>query len=118
MELARNVLDQQVIDRKGVAMGKVDGVLLELREGAPPRVAAVVLGGVTLASRIHPRLGAWVKRWRKGLPGAVARQTRIPWSRVLKVGNEIKVDANAYRSPALAAERWVRDHIVSHIPGS
>ncbi len=118
MELGRQVLDLQVIDRKGVAMGKVDGVLLELRDGAPPRVAAIVLGAVTLATRIHPRLGAWVKRWKRGLAGAVARQTHIPWSRVLKVGIDIKVDASARRSRALAAERWVRDHIVSHIPGS
>lgn len=118
MKLARNVLDQQVIDREGVAMGKVDGVLLELREGAPPRVAAVVLGAATLATRIHPRLGAWVKRWRRGLAGALARQTHIPWSKVLKIGTDIRVDDEADRSPALAAERWVRDHIVRHIPGS
>lgn len=113
MELGREVLDQQVIDARGVQMGKVDGVILELGDG-PARVAALVVGGTTLLWRIHPGLARWVER-RRGGKGHAAR---IPWEQVLKIGVDVKVDVEAERSPALHWERWVRDHIIGRIPGA
>src|SRR6476620_4394859 len=65
VELGREILDQQVIDRKGELMGKVDGIVVELRKGQPPRVARLVIGGGTAARRLHPRFGAWLVRWRR-----------------------------------------------------
>ena len=32
MNLTRDILDQQVVDRTGQRLGKVDGVILELRD--------------------------------------------------------------------------------------
>jgi sporulation protein YlmC with PRC-barrel domain len=114
VELGRDVLDQQVIDAHDRHMGKVDGVVLELREGAPARVAAIVVGGTTLIWRIHLGLAALAER-KLGGHGHVAR---IPWKRVVKIGVDVKVDVDAQRSPALWWERWVRDRIISRIPGA
>jgi sporulation protein YlmC with PRC-barrel domain len=114
MELGRDVLDQQVIDAQGRQMGKVDGLVLELREGAPARVAAIVVGGTTLLWRINAGLAAWAERRLKG-DGHAAR---IPWKRVVKVGVDVKVDVDAERSPALWWERWARDRVILRIPGS
>jgi sporulation protein YlmC with PRC-barrel domain len=114
MQLGKLVLDQQVIDSRGHPMGKVDGIVLELREGAPTRVAFLVVGGTTLLWRIHRGLARWAER-RLGGEGHV---TRIPWDKVVKIGVEVKVDVEADRSPALHWERWVRDRIISRIPGS
>ena len=63
MNLTRDILDQQVVDRAGQRLGKVDGVILELRDGEPPRVAAIEIGPVTLTRRIHPRLAEWLGGW-------------------------------------------------------
>jgi sporulation protein YlmC with PRC-barrel domain len=114
MELGREVLDQQVIDARGVAMGKVDGVVLELREGEPARVAGLVIGGTTLLWRIHAGLARWAER-RLGGEGHV---TRIPWRRVLKIGVDVKVDVEGEPSPASFWERWVRGRIIGRIPGA
>jgi sporulation protein YlmC with PRC-barrel domain len=114
MELGRDVLDQQVIDAQGRQMGKVDGLVLELREGAPARVAAIVVGGTTLLWRINAGLAAWAERRLKG----DGHSARIPWKRVVKVGVDVKVDVDAERSPALWWERWVRDRVILRIPGS
>jgi sporulation protein YlmC with PRC-barrel domain len=113
MELGREVLDQQVIDARGIHMGKVDGVILSLGDG-PARVSALVIGGTTLLWRIHAGLARWVER-RRGGQGHV---DRIPWDQVMKIGVDIKVNFEAERSPALHWERWVRDRIIGRIPGA
>lgn len=114
MELGRAVLDQQVIDAQGRQMGKVDGIVLELRPGGQARVSHLVVGGTTLLWRIHRGLAAWLERKR----GGEGHQARIPWRRVVKIGIDVKVDVNGEQSPALHWERWVRDHVIARIPGA
>jgi sporulation protein YlmC with PRC-barrel domain len=114
VEIGREVLDQQVIDVRGRQMGKVDGIVLELRPGKPARVASLVVGGTTLLWRIHSGLARWVEH-RLGGQGHMAI---IPWERVLKIGVDVKVDVEAEQSPALHWERWVRERIVGRIPGA
>src|SRR4029434_7719229 len=58
--LIRDVLDNQLLDRHQRQMGKVDGLILELRPGQPPRLAYIEVGSITLARRLHPRLARWV----------------------------------------------------------
>lgn len=116
MELGRQILDQQLVDRSDLNIGKVDGVLLELRDDGPPRIAAILTGGHLLARRLHPwieRVVAAITR-RCGLP--VVEPLRIPWSRVKKIGVDVKVDLAA--DEAMPWEHWVRDHIVRRIPGA
>ena len=118
MNVGQALLDQQVIDRNGAQMGKVDGVLLEIRKDQPPRVAALLVGAGSAARRVHRgfarRLLHWRRRW--GPPNDETLE--IPWSRVLKIGVDVKVDLEAERTPALAWEHWVRQHIIGRIPGA
>lgn len=112
MRIGSEVLDQQVVDADGRLMGKVDGVALRL-DGDAAEIAAVLLGGATMLWRISPRLARWAER-RRG----TTETTRIPWSKVRKIGVDVKVDAEAERTPAFRWERWVRDHIIGRIPGA
>jgi sporulation protein YlmC with PRC-barrel domain len=118
MELGRDILDQQVIDRKGELMGKVDGIVLELRKGMPPRVARLVIGGGTAARRIHPGFAAWLLRWRRRWGPPDDQPLEVPWSKVLKIGIDVKVDLEAEDTPALAWERWVRNRLIGRLPGA
>ena len=54
--MIRDVLDKQLVDRQQRKMGKVDGIVVELRDGKPPRLAYITVGATTLAQRLHPRL--------------------------------------------------------------
>jgi len=118
MELGFEVLDQQVIDRSGELMGKVDGIMLELREGKPPRVASLVIGGGTAARRVHPGLAEWLLRWRRRWGPKDDQPLKVPWSKVLKIGIDVQVDVDAKRTPAWAWENWLRDYIIGRIPGA
>lgn len=118
MDLAREVLDQQVVDRHGVHMGKVDGVILEVRDGLPPRVVAIEVGMVTFARRLSARLASWLDRWLSTHGPCTPATFRVPWSKVLAIGVDVRVDLDAAETPAVAWERWIRDRILARIPGA
>jgi sporulation protein YlmC with PRC-barrel domain len=99
-------------------MGKVDGVVVELRREKPPRVAALVIGGGTAAERVHGGWGRWLLQWRRRWGPRDDQAFEIPFGRVLKIGVDVKVDLEAERTPALAWEHWVRDRIIGRIPGA
>jgi len=117
LALVREVLDNELVakaDHKPIGMA--DGVVLELREGQPPRVVGIECGFPVLARRIHPRIEKWVRaigrRWgvRRG------RTHLIPWRRALTVGTEIELDVDADTSPNTAWERWLVRHWIRYIP--
>src|SRR3982750_2280149 len=111
MEIGRQILDQQLVDRSDLNIGKVDGVVLELRDDQPPRIVAVLTGGHLLARRLHPRIERWVSRLtRRRGPARRAEPIRIPWAKVKKIGVDVKVDVAA--DEMMHWEHWVRDHIL------
>jgi hypothetical protein len=118
MDLVRDLLDKQLFGENETPMGKVDGIVVELRDGAPPRVVALETGVRTLARRIHPRLEGWARRLARTWGDDEGRY-RVPWSKVLVVaGDDVKVDVDAEKTPAFALERRLRDMLIRFIPGA
>ena len=118
MDLIRDVLDNQLVDREQRKMGKVDGIVMLVDDDQPPRLAYIEVGGPVLARRLHPRLGRWAAAIGRRLGRTGGEPLRIPWSAIRDVGIDVDVDLDAEQTPALAWEHWLRDHIVRHIPGS
>jgi sporulation protein YlmC with PRC-barrel domain len=119
LEIVRDILDQQVVDRDGNEMGRVDGLRLEIREGKAPRLHSLELGGAALARRVHPKLGPLVDGWRRRFGIRKVEVYSVPWSAVLEVGERcVKLDVEAIESPALDWERWLRKHVIAHIPAA
>lgn len=119
MELVRDVLDKQLVDRHGAKMGRVDGIVAELRPGLPPEVIAIETGSVAMARRIGERAGSWVTRLAVTIGGQqYARPYRIPWLRIRSIEVDIEVDVDAGDTPLAHWQRWLRDHIVGRIPGA
>ncbi len=111
LDLVRDVLDKQLLDRKGRPFGKVDGIVLELSEDGPPRVVALEVGAATRLAR----LPAWLSRWTRRA-ATHAHATRIPKESVMAVANDIRVDIDATRTPAWRVERWLA-RVFARIPG-
>ena len=118
LELIRNVLDGQLVDCEETEMGRADGVVLEIRDGAPPRVDHLELGFVVLADRIHPRVGKWVERIHKRWSVRRSARYSIKWEKVSEVReHHIVIDVNAEDTPAYDWEKWLRKNITAHLPG-
>ncbi|WP_341528071.1 hypothetical protein WKK05_01580 [Nostoc sp. UHCC 0302] len=117
MNVIRDVLDNQLVDRNQCKMGKVDGIVMELRDGEPPRLAYIEVGVTTLARRLNPRLASWVAAITSKWGAKQSQPFRIPWSKVRDIGIDVEVDVEAQATPALAYEKWLRDRIITKIPG-
>ena len=117
MDLIRDCLDKEIEDRFKRRMGRVDGIILELETGRPPRVAYIELGVTTLMNRLSKRLGRLVARFLNRLEIS-PDPYRIPWGKI-KVGlNNVRADVEAEKTPALEWELWLRKKVIGRIPGA
>lgn len=116
-----HLLDRQLVDAEGRLCGKVDDVELErVPETGQLHAAAVLSGPGVLAGRLGGRrLGAWLERMAAAaMPAKRDHPARIAFGRVTEVGSHVELAARHDELATFAAERWVRDHLTGHIPGS
>ena len=120
MDVIRDVLDKQVMDRHGRMMGKVDGIVMELGEaGGPPRLAFIEMGAITQARRLHRRLGKWVEALVLKVGAKKESECyRVPWSKVVPTGIDVTLNVEAESTPAFDFERWLRRQVIGRIPGA
>jgi hypothetical protein len=117
MELVRDCLDKQVDDRNKRRMGRVDGIILEVEPGRPPRVAYIELGVKTLMNRLSERLGNAIGNFMESRHIESAPY-RIAWGRVHVGLNTVRADVEADKTPALEWELWLRKKVIGRIPGA
>lgn len=117
---ALELLDRQLRDRHGVLCGKVDDIELTPGENGDALYATAILSGPGWLARRkgRKRIGDW-------LVAFIARTThdghdpsRIPMRLVQRFGSVIDLAVETRELASFNTERWVRDHIISHIPGS
>ncbi|WP_192243083.1 hypothetical protein [Mesorhizobium silamurunense] len=119
MDLLRDLLDKQVVDRKQIKIGKVDGLVAELRPGMPPRITAIELGSITLARRLGTRPGRWIAWLAVRLGGKRhAEPHRIAWNKVRDIGIDIEVDIDVDKTAIFDWQDWLRDRVIGRIPGA
>jgi hypothetical protein len=111
MDLIRDLLDKKLVDRNHREMGRVDRIVVEIRDGAPPRVAALEVGPAVLAHRLHPILGRWVAALEFAFGVEQGRPLRISFGEVLDLHDHVKVDLAFGETAAATVEqrlrRWV-----------
>ena len=117
MDLVRDLLDKQVVDRNGLELGRVDSIVLELRDDGSAVVTGIEVGLIAVARRLHPLLGRCARAIEMilGLDGN--RPVRIAFSKIIGFDKDIKVDLASTDTPVTELERSAR-RIVSSIPGA
>jgi sporulation protein YlmC with PRC-barrel domain len=117
MDLIRDLLDNQIVDRHQHKMGKVDGIVVELRDEQPPRLSYLEVGMPVLARRIHPQLARWVAALQEKWGAKRSEPVQIPMSLVRDVGIDVEIDATADQTQAMDYEQWLRKEVIQRIPG-
>jgi hypothetical protein len=114
-----DVLDRQLIDREDRFAGTVDDIEFDEAPDGTLSVAALLAGpGMLLRSIGFRRFGEWLARFTVwGTPGE-DDPSRIPLARVADIGSAIKVSLDHKDMGTASTERWFRDHVIAHIPGS
>jgi hypothetical protein len=115
------LLDRQLVDRTGRLCGKVDDLeISEPNDRGDVYLAAVLAGpGALLARTGHSRLGDWLRRVVGSVfPVGSDDPVRIRFNHVADIGNHVTLSLDAEEVATFAGERWVRDHVIGHIPGN
>jgi len=116
-QLIGEILDDQVYDRNGKNSGKVDGIVLVLRKGKPPRVAALESGLAVLVRRLlGARAEAMMIAVGKRL-GVREPRARIDWKHVTKIEPlGLHLDLDITKTDVYAWEHWLREHVMKRLP--
>lgn len=117
MYLVAEVLDQDLRDSHDKPAGRVDGIVLELRDDKPPRVAYVEVSPITFIARVSRRLASWYAPRDRRFGEGRGVPFRIPWSRLTPSDTSLRMDLRSEATPIPAVEQWLRRHIVEKIPG-
>jgi hypothetical protein len=118
LNLIRDVLDKLLVDCDRTPLGRVDGIIFESDGGGPPRVIEIASGAATLAQRLSTRAATATHRFCRRIGLSWRKSVQLEWSKIKQIGREITVDEAASKSPLLGRERWLRDHIIRHVPAN
>jgi hypothetical protein len=115
------LLDRQILDSEGWTAGNVDDLEFTFPEEAagPPILTAILAGPGGLARRIGGRLGAWIESVHTRLhPSEHPGPARIPFGVVKRFDDHVEVAVPKSDLEIDRFERWVRERIISKIPGA
>jgi hypothetical protein len=114
--LVRDLLDNQLVDRDKLNLGKIDGIAIHVAQGKQPRVRHLESGALILARRLGPRWERFVAFMTRHFGVRKNPVFRVPWSKVTKTGINIHIDIDGVKSDAFAWEHWLDDHLIGRLP--
>jgi hypothetical protein len=118
VDLVHDLLDKQAKDKHHHAIGRIDGIVLEVAQGRAPRVAWVEIGLQTLASRLSETLGRWAAAFERRWGPVGAGPVRLPLTKIRDVGLDVEFDVVGEQTGTLRWERYLKRRIVERLPGS
>jgi hypothetical protein len=115
-----NVLDRQIIDSDGMMSGNVDDLELTFpSDGGPPVITGILSGPGALARRLGRRSGVWLESLHSRLhPAEQPGPARIAFGVVKRVADHVEITVPRSELDVGRFEEWVREKIISKIPGS
>jgi sporulation protein YlmC with PRC-barrel domain len=121
LDAGLHLLDRQLVDSEGKMAGKVDDLELQFPDGGvgPPILTAIYAGPGALSRRIGGKIGAWIESVHARLHHeAEPGPARVPFGVVKRIENEIGLSVPKRDLDVSLFEDWVRDRIISKIPGA
>lgn len=118
-DAALHLLDRQLVDPDGRMVAKVDDLELTVTDDGRLTLSAILTGPGSLGPRFGGRFGHWVVAiWRRLHPAESPRLGRIAISDVVRIDSAVHLARRRDELDVDGFERWVRDHVVSRLPGA
>jgi sporulation protein YlmC with PRC-barrel domain len=119
-DLALHLLDRQVVDTEGKAVGNVDDVELYVPDdGSPPYVVALLTGPQALAPRLGGVLGRWLAFWSQSIARSSDQEPgRIGAELITDIGAQLKVARSRRELGVHENEDRAREYLIDRIPGA
>ena len=120
LDLVLRVLDHQIIGPDRELVGKVDDLELTPTESGLV-VTGVVVGPGGLSQRLPGRLGDWVAAvWRRLSSSSDPQPVVVPIVHVADLGSAVVLTRRAATAlqRSFGLEQWLRQYVVSRIPGA
>jgi len=119
MNLARDIIDKQLVDRHKTKMGKVDGLILALESGKQPVVSDIEIGSITLARRIGKRAERLVRRLKRRWGAKHLQEPyRVAWRQVRDIGVDIELALDVRETPIFDWQAWLKVKLIKRIGGA
>jgi len=118
IDLRHDVLDALLMDRNRENIGRCDTLMLELRDGKPPRVATLLIGGQVRDERIGKWMTHLSRLFHGGKRAADEGVSRIPFAAMRSLGETIRMDVVRDELPSEHVEQWLAKHVICRIPGA
>ncbi len=119
VQLAKQLLDRQIVDVDGRLVGRVDDIAFAVDADGFPYVDCLLTGQGALGQRIGGRVGrilvAVADRFTDNPP---VTPLRIPLAQVAHVDSAVRLRCPAADLPPSPVESWLRRYLVDRIPGS
>jgi hypothetical protein len=116
IDLGLHLLDRQVIDRDKQLVCKVDDIAFERGGDGALYVARILVGPRALGRRVGGRLGVWIRSIAERQ--STGPMPSIDFALVDDIGSAVTLAASRDDLEVAPLEDWVREHIISRVPGS
>jgi sporulation protein YlmC with PRC-barrel domain len=119
LDIGFDLLDRQILDRDGRAVGKVDDVELAVAVDGTLSIAALLVGAQAWGRRLGGRLGNIIT----GLASRLQERTppgpiRIPIDLVREIGAAVTLSVSRDLLVEEELEAWLREHLIGRIHGA
>jgi hypothetical protein len=111
-----HLLDRQIVDRDGQFVAKVDDLEFERGSDGELYIAKIMIGPRALGPRLRGRLGVWVRSIAERL--STEPIPTIDFALVTEIESSVTVATSRDDLDVTPLEDWVRDHVISRVPGS
>ena len=119
MQLGRQLLDRQIVDRDGRLVGKVDDLVFAFDDEGHPYVDHLLTGQGALGQRVGGLAGrflvALADRFAENPP---VPPVQIPFALVERVDSAVRLRCRSADLPPSPVENWLRRNLIERIPGA
>ncbi|MBM0229821.1 hypothetical protein [Micromonospora sp. ATA51] len=116
VQLAKQLLDRQIVDRDGRLVGRVDDIAFAVDDEGFPYVDCLL----TAQGALGQRMGGRVGRFLVGFADRFVDEppVRIPVALIDRVDSAVRLRVRAADLPPPPVEGWLRRHLIDRIPGA